>query len=223
MCVIGFLWLRPRLLDDSLGFEPVDVELSPVVDEALRKKLISGEPLPALDEALEARLMRHLTSGELRNYLLALAFVEKLLSEDVVLASDAFTQDFLRDGYYRALRHEVHRLALTLERNPRAPLIDPFYPPGATALSRRLHDAQDWAAREFQFMRNRTLNQYWDAVETFSSGDSPHLPVNTDFSSFGWGNYHGEYVLALRMPRSQNTTRKIDRIAAMVTSNNPPR
>jgi hypothetical protein len=211
--LVYLAWLRPRVFDEKLIFQPTPLTDDTFTNPELRKMRTEAlEDTTFFTRAENTNTIRRLIdSRDLIRYCIALNFINLSIQRGEKIPEEFRNKDYLRSKLVDCLKTDLNRIYYAIEKEP---YCNYCYEWGNCSDQKNL-----WLKivlrflKEFTFQKNKTLNQYWTKILDFEKNGNSNLSVNYNLSTFSKGNFYGEMFLAIATTSVEQTVKLIDTIS----------
>ena len=168
---------------------------------------------PDFSEDVLDEIKANLSSHNTRDFAVALVCIEKGLAQNVDFPKYMRDKQYLRSMLAECMRSDLYYLHNFFQQMPNT---NPAELAGVVrdekGFSDYFADFMYWILKEFTFMKNTTLNEYWIRIQAFENSEEEDIKVDYEWTDYNFSNFYGEIVLNLAIPSASYLTKRIEKI-----------
>jgi hypothetical protein len=210
-------WLRPRVFDEKLIFQPTPLPEETFTGAELRKlRREALEDTTFFTRAENTNTIRRLIdSRDLTRYCIALNFINLSMKRGGKFPEEFRNKNFLRSKLVDCLKAEVYQLYYVIEKHPYSDYCSDCSSVDEESVWSKMTTKIIFRfLKEFTFQKNKTLNQFWTRVIEFERNEDSKISENYDFHTYSTSNFYGEMFLSIAMPSVEQTVKLIETTSA---------
>ncbi len=214
----------PRFTDDKdLVFEPVDVPIEKEVREDLMRIVKDKSSPVILNQQLLDEIERTVDDIDLFHLYLIVAIIKRIELQEIELPQKYKDFSFYESLVKISLEREVYRVKKIIDTKDDLNQVL-YLSPIEETISDKISYGILGLSEFFTFQQNRTLNDFWTAVQNFDFKEDDYLDLPCDIKEFRYSNFFGNYLLGCSAPTTSQLKKSIEEITSnkMLGENSEP-